>query len=328
MIIKDAILAGADEIDRGKNWPFDRNKYMNASEADRCIRQQWYEKNGTEGEEQDWGFARRGSHAESYIVKAIEAAGVTMEYAGRDQVSWQDEKRRISATPDGLIRATPSWIVPEFKTIDPRTNKSRLPRQAHVTQLKIAVAMVDQKLDRPDGVGIAGKLIYMDASNFNDLLEFDVAFDAGILDAYAKRARRLFRATSADPLDREGKRQKDGCKYCPFRAPCGVALADAPSRGRGNRGTSLDAAAVQYMDLKDQEDAISASKKLLAETIKTELLSRKRSKLVVNGIDIAVAVTKGRASLDKKAAAAAGIDLRPFEKVGNPIERLTVKRVS
>ena len=61
MIIKDAILAGADEIDRGKNWPFDRAKYLNASEADRCIRQQWYEKNGTEGEEQDWGFARRGT---------------------------------------------------------------------------------------------------------------------------------------------------------------------------------------------------------------------------------------------------------------------------
>ena len=50
--------------------------------------------------------------------------------------------------------------------------------------------------------------------------------------------------------------------------------------------------------------------------------------MIVGNIEVSMSLTKGRASLDRKAVAAAGIDLTPFEKVGAPVERLNVKRVN
>ena len=50
-------------------------------------------------------------------------------------------------------------------------------------------------------------------------------------------------------------------------------------------------------------------------------------KAIVNDIEVSVSMAKGRASLDRQAVAAAGIDLSRFEKTGAPTERLNVKRI-
>jgi len=50
--------------------------------------------------------------------------------------------------------------------------------------------------------------------------------------------------------------------------------------------------------------------------------------MIVGNIEVSMSLAKGRASLDRKAVAAAGIDLTPFEKIGAPVERLSVKRVN
>ena len=68
------IARGADIVDGRRAFdPAIRSKYMNASEAGTCIRQQWYRKNApelAEGEEK-WGYARRGRKAEEYLVEVL-----------------------------------------------------------------------------------------------------------------------------------------------------------------------------------------------------------------------------------------------------------------
>jgi len=112
---------------------------------------------------------------------------------------------------------------------------------------------------------------------------------------------------------------------CPFRETCGVHL-EAGQPKRANRSSNFDVAALRYMELKDLEDAIKTEKAGLSEDIKRGLRQRGTNKAVVGGINVTLSVTKGRASLDRKAVKAAGIDLSPFETTGNPSERLLVDR--
>ena len=114
---------------------------------------------------------------------------------------------------------------------------------------------------------------------------------------------------------------------CPFKSACGVSSEDASSRKRANRGSNMDKAAVRYMDIKDSIDTLKVEQDGLKEDIKNELHARKVNKGVVGNIEVSLAIAKGRASLDKKAVKAAGIDLSPFETVGPSSERLTLKRI-
>tara|TARA_R110002096_G_scaffold342807_1_gene535880 strand:+ start:114 stop:1106 length:993 start_codon:yes stop_codon:yes gene_type:complete len=327
--IREQVMRGAAIADEGK-FDFDRTKFLNGSEAGGCIRKQWYDKHGAEQAEQDWGYARRGSHGEKYLVENLIQSNVPIALTGKEQWSIQDKKRRISVTPDGLIQYDDEWIPVEFKTIDPRTNRNYLPKEQHVTQLQIAMEMIDEQMDRLPGVKMDhGLLVYMDASNFNDITQHVVTRDKSILDRMAKRAKKVLDTVDVAVLDREGKRNggKECQTMCAFKGVCGVTAEDASSRKRANRGSNMDGAAVRYMELKDQEAAISVEKATLSEDIKNELHTRKVNRGVVGNIEVSLSVAKGRASLDRKRVAAAGIDLSPFETVGASSERLTLKRV-
>jgi hypothetical protein len=103
--VRDAILRGRDLLEENRDWGFDRSQYLNSSEADACMRMLWYSKNQPElAASQDWGFARRGNNVERYVVESFEKMNdVAVERVGDLQVSLQDDKRRLSATPDGVI---------------------------------------------------------------------------------------------------------------------------------------------------------------------------------------------------------------------------------
>jgi hypothetical protein len=328
----DLILRGQASLDEKASERFEgRDAYLNASEAGTCIRKQWYQRNAKgKAAPQNWGYARRGSHGERYLVsamrEAVESTGDRFILAGDDQVTVRDEARKLSATPDGLILYADRGVVPEFKTIDPRTNRKNLPKDKHILQLQIGMALLAQEM--PELPALSGRLIYMDASNYDDIVSFDVSFDENILKHAAKRASKLLRTKSAGPLDREGKANggKECKTECPFKDHCGVDLAEDSTRKRANRNSNLDGAAVRFMELKDAEDEISVEKAVLAEEIKSGLIARGVNNVIVGDITVNLAVAKGRASLDKKAVAAAGIDLAPFTTVGSPTERLTVKR--
>ena len=328
MNIKDLVILGSNILEEGKFDAAVRRKYLNASEAMGCIRKQWYSKHQPEaGEPQMWGYARRGIHGEKFLVESLLAANVPLTYAGKDQETWTDETRKISATPDGIIKYDKEWVVPEFKTIDPRTNKSKLPKAQHVAQLEIGMELIDQNIDRPDGVTLRGVLVYMDASNFFDIEEFQIPRNKAILDQMAKRASKILRTKSAGNLDREGKR--DGgkeCKtMCSFTRVCGVDVETTGTR-RANRGSNMDGAAIRFMAIKDQVDTLKTEQDGLKEDIKNEMKSRNMKKGRVGNIECSLSVSAGRSSLNRKAVTAAGIDLSPFETVGAPSERLTVKR--
>jgi hypothetical protein len=206
MDIKEHVMRGRTTIEAAQEWPVDRQKYLNASEAGQCIRRLWYSKHTPEAAEpQEWGYARRGSHGEKYVVESLAVLNdVSVDNTGVGQLSLQDETRLLSATPDGLIAiGSGPWMGLEIKTIDPRTNKSRLPKSDHVLQLKIAMALQNQqraeKLER-------GLLVYMDASNYDDILTYVIdADDAAVLTEMDKKAHRIFRTKNVDVLDRGGK---------------------------------------------------------------------------------------------------------------------------
>ena len=320
--MKNLIMQGRSAIEARHDWGFDRTEFLNSSEAGDCIRKIWYGKHTPEAaEEQDWGFARRGSHGESYVTDSLAANNsVALDMIGDNQLSLQDKKRRLSATPDGVIKIDDGdWEGLEIKTIDPRTNLRNLPKTNHLIQFKIAMALVNQETDY---TVTQGRLLYMDASNFNAIQEFKIGVDDGILDSYAKKAKRVFTAPSADGLDREGKRD-GGCKFCSFTEVCGVSAAP---RKRVTGGAS--GSAVRYVAIKDQMDTLKAEQDNLKEDLKGELALRGTDKLIAGDIEVSISQAKGRASLNRKAVAKAGIDLSPFETVGAPSERLTVQRIA
>lgn len=324
--IQEQVIRGAELREEGK-FNFDRKAYLNASEAAYCIRKQWYSKHQPDAEEeQQWGWARRGIHGEKYLVDALRAVNVPIINAWPEQWSMQDDDLRISCTPDGYIAYDDEWLGIEFKTIDPRTNRNYLPKAPHVTQLQICMAMIDKQIDNP-GIN-KGILVYMDASNYDDIIQYEIEADHSILKKMERRANKVLNAKDPSTLDREGKRDggKECSTMCGFKDICGVTSEATPGKKRANRGSNFDATALRFMELKDQEDAIKAEKSRLSEDIKNELHARQVNKAVVGNIDVSLSVSKGRASLDKKAVAAAGIDLSPFETVGAPVESLTLKR--
>ena len=169
-----------------------------------------------------------------------------------------------------------------------------------------------------------GRILYIDASNYNDIIEFEVQADDTILDRYAAKAAKVFRTKSVDGLDREGKRLGT-CTYCAFKTACGVDVAQPSSR---KTPSSVSKAAKRYMEVRDSEEAIKLEKAALSEELKALLGSMNMNSTVVDGVEVKMTTVKGRESLDKKAVAKAGIDLSPFTTVGAPSVRLNVKRAT
>ncbi len=322
-----ALLDQGDELD-----PEERKLYMNASEALFCIRRQWYEKfSGEQAKDQDWGYARRGKLIEPWNVKTLRAAGVDLRFAGDDQETIFSDKHRLSATPDGVLVTNQHLVGVEFKSIDPRVRRDKLPKKGHGEQLQMGMALVDlvkEDMGLPDLPWDGGIVLYTDASNVYDQTVKPVPFYPGILDKMSKRARRLFNAKRADDLPREGK--LDGgyeCKtYCPFAGVCLKAGAGPETKGSAaGKDARLVKAVAEFVDQKNAEAAAKGLKDNAAERIKAAMTHRGEKSLTVGDHKVTLAKVAGRKSFDRKAAEAAGLDLSPYDSVGQPSERLTVK---
>ena len=337
MSFKDSILRGAAAADGLKGFdPLIRASYMNASEADSCIRKQWYMKNQADkADEQSWGYARRGSWGELYMVKMLKLANVDLRFAGDDQLSIQCDDTLVSATPDGVIvdHEAKVLIGVEFKTIDPRTNKANLPKGPHVTQLQLCMDLIDAYKDRfdlPDYPFSHGVIIYMNASDFDDITEHRVQYVEDRAGQLHQRAKRLLNSKSATRLPREGKVAggRECNTMCDFKRLCGVDVAPEATTSPGekmNLSTTLERAVNGYWDAKLDEEDASKRKAALAEIIKDSLRKQGKSEMTLGGRQVQLQTVAGRTTFDKKAAEKAGLDLSPYEKVGSPSERLIVK---
>ena len=172
-----------------------------------------------------------------------------------------------------------------------------------------------------------GVIVYMDASNYNDIIEVKVDRDPGILDRLAPRAKAMLDSRKAAKLDREGKRTGECKMYggCPFAAECGIGIEGDAKVARGNRGSGLDEAVQAYVIAVADMDDASNRKADAAESIKSGLAERNARELVVGNHLLKLTEVAGRVTVDWKKAEAAGYDLTPFKKIGLPSERLTVK---
>lgn len=338
MSVADAVRNGADVLDASDTFdPEIRKQYVNASEAFTCIRKQWYAKNDAETDgPENWGYARRGKWGEDYIVSRLRAANVPMLFTGEDQVQIQDDERRVSCTPDGLISAEwfgkgAGWVATEFKTIDPRTNRSKLPKEEHIRQVQIAAAMFNDNLAEFPELGgeqvVACCVVYMDASNFDDIVEMMLPLKPAILDQMAGRVNRIMDAKQASRLPREGVKSafQAECKQrCNFNGVCKVSGASS-SEGQGVKGGGD--AAVQVERYLNAKAAASHAKKLqdeAGERLKSVLKKEGVASLEVDGHSIALGQRAGSVSYAKVVKEhLPDVDLEPYR--GAPSETLTVK---
>ena len=332
-MLSDLIKHGGDIIDAADD-KFDdgeRRAYMNASEALGCIRRQWYSKHRPEeGAPQSWGFARRGRGVERHVVECLLAAGVDLRLAGDVQEQVFSDEHMISATPDGVQVTNSALIGTEFKSIDPRTNRAKLPKKEHVAQLQIGMALVSLikgQLGLPDLPFTNGVIVYTDASNWDDSVQFEVDHNPDILDDLKPRAQKILRSKSAGRLPREGKTNGYECRYCAYTAVCGVetTTTETTDTSRANRGSKLETFVDAYSEAKERKASADEDLKKASENIKAELKTRGTTSVDIAGKHLEISPVAGRKSLDRKAVQKAGIDLSPYETVGAASERLTVK---
>lgn len=334
--LKSLVIRGREALEAAEKKfdHYDRKAYGNASEIGGCIRAQWYARNLEGQPDQEWGYARRGQHAERYVIESLRAANVIMDGVGDEQFSIQDDELKLSCTPDGVIfdPEREKWKGLEIKSIDPRTNIGKLPKPEHVTQLDISMGLFNKHKLKPAQPRLeSGIILYIDASNFNLIYQFEIKHDHRVLNRMATRAKRLLRARSAEPLDREGLKTNQ-CRYCPFKGPCGVPDNPSPAQSqqatvsRSNRGSGLHMVVSDYWTAKQDEEDAKTRKEAAKADIMAEMEKRKTKSLPVGEFTVDLKDVAGRTTYDTKRAEADGIDLSAYKKVGAPSVRLDVTR--
>lgn len=345
-MIKDAVNAYANATQR--LWEHDRSQTIGASEVGQCSRKTYWTKNGddsvygsaTDSDYVDgWGAKVRGSFYENtFWAPAIKAAfGNNALYVGEDQRTFV--QGFLSGTPDGLlINQKPDALVHlgikdiesdcidlDCKTADPRTNLSE-PKPEHVFQVHVQLGLIRELTSHKPVYAV---ISYTDASFWDAVLEFPIKFDPAIYDVAKQRAATIMTTTSAADLKPEGwiagGRE---CEYCPFTKACGIQRRSVPEQDTVPDVQFVAEIADMARAAKQIEAVVDANETKLRD-LQQQIKDRLREKSVrkIPGI-ITWSPVKGRPSWDNKgireAAAAAGVDLAPFETTGEPTDRLQI----
>ena len=214
----------------------------------------------------------------------------------------------------------------ECKSIDPRVGLKEA-KAEHEFQVHCQMGLIRHCTEySPDFALIS----YTDASFLDDVTEFAIPFDPEIYAAAKSRATRVMTADAALDLPPEGKLAGGGeCRYCPHRSRCaGVTVGAIPEDREplgGNALAALGALVEAEQAARAGKDATARRHAEAQERIKQFLREHRTRKVEGDNWSVTYFPVKGRTSLDRKAVEAAGIDLSPFEKPGDPGERLTVK---
>jgi hypothetical protein len=330
----------------------DRSHTVGASDIGQCARKVWYFKNenGPNGAPrnpdfvENWGAAKRGTTFENHFaVPALRARyGNQLLYAGEQQRTFTFGP--LSATPDGLIVCPqPGMLaslgVPdigsdslgiEIKTLDPRARLDG-PRPEHVFQVQTQLGLIRIRTEhRPEYAVIA----YVDASFWDLVVEFPVRRDPAVFKAARQRAAKILSATAAEQLPPEGWiAGADECRYCPFSHACGGERTRVPMQATEAPDPAfLTEVAGMAREIQRREAALDDATVALRTAqldLKERLRARGFRRVVGDGVSITWSPVRGRPAWDDKAireaAAAAGIDLAPFETVGDRTDRLTIR---
>ena len=204
---------------------------VGASEIGRCARKTFYAqaRQAERGPEHfdGWGAALRGTVIEqAFWLPALRARfGDRLKFAG-------DEQRQfkigfISATPDALLVDAPADIlaslgVPdigsdclllECKCLDPRVQLDA-PKPEHTYQAVVQLGVMRETTEFKPRYAV---ITYINASFWDDVTEFVVAFDPAVYASAKARAAKVLTAGAASELPPEGFiAGGHECERCPF----------------------------------------------------------------------------------------------------------------
>ena len=331
---------------RRREFAHDRLSTLGSSGQGRCLRQTSYSLLSVppdEGWVDSWGAAIRGTVMEDhYWVPALRASlppDAHLLYAGDEQVTMVDEEARLSATPDGLVvgldldclaeLGVPDigehCLLVECKSVDPRMLLRR-PKPEHEFQVQMAMGLVRRCTDYAPEYAV---ISYINASFWDQITEFPVRYSERVYQAGAERAAAVFAATDPLEMPPEGKLSGgDECKYCGWAKQCGAGEVERVPAGE----VRLSKDAVHELKgLRDAERALAGAiednsemRMVAQEAIKQFLHAHGVRAHKGDGWSVTWSTVKGRITLDRSAAEAAGFDLSPYEKEGNASERLIV----
>lgn len=229
-----------------KPWPaydgttLDRNEYITASEASKCVRQLSFEKHKgmatvaipdfwetmsdedfkahllNMGNNDKRGIFERGNVMESWIVTmlmAMEQEGEDTLYLGEEQRSFYTNKKKVSGTPDGVYvnHEEKTWRTLEFKTSQ---NEIIEPRNNHVTQVQMNAGLIDHlnqigAIDPYVGFAfseyklVGVNLAYINTDNWLDIEEFKFQPDNG--EAFSQASQKARTLWYKDPVSKTVK---------------------------------------------------------------------------------------------------------------------------
>ena len=218
-ISKAGVIAGAlADYARDLRGPAANRAYtVGASDIGQCARKAFFVKHDgarDPGYVDTWGAVLRGQIIEQvYWVPALRARfGANLKFVGDRQR--QFKRGFISATPDALLINAPRNIlaplgVPdidgdcvlfECKSVDPRV-KLDSPKPEHRYQAIVQLGVVRETTEFQPSFCV---LVYIDASFWDVVTEFVVAFDSDVYANAKTRAVKVLTANAASGLPPEG----------------------------------------------------------------------------------------------------------------------------
>jgi CRISPR/Cas system-associated exonuclease Cas4 (RecB family) len=293
-----------------------------------------------------WGAARRGSTFESHFwLPAMRRAyGDKLLFTGGRQLTMVHGDLR--ATPDGLLIEQPrnvlkdlgvpdigpsQCVVVECKTIDPRIKLAEA-KPEHVFQAQIQLGLFRRTTAyRPDVAVIS----YTNASFFDDIVEFVVAYDDAVFEQGRRRAATIKQSTDPAQLKPEGWIGGGAeCKYCPFVTPC-TAIRTGHEMPVESDNTVDPVWLVKITDLAKRERQIATRisgdteiQRNMQHELKELLKQAGLRQVAGHGVRIVWSPVKGRPSYDwpalREAATKLGLDIQRYETVGEPTDRLQI----
>lgn len=255
-VIKAGVAAKPNNV-----WPvygstesLDRTNFVTSSETGYCARKVWFDKRALTGAgyspergtmamdegSDSWGVWERGHNVEAWLMETLHR-GNNSKYVilltGKEQRSFYHDYQ--SGTPDGIIILADGVMTLEVKSIDPRTNVAKLPKQAHIKQCIQNCDLVSHTLDKSP---LGSALVYVDAADYSKLYPYDIPFDDAVADSLIDRARLIVSATDAAELMPEGIYQ-DQCKFCNHKGRCSALETAKVKNGELTNGFDFKAAA-------------------------------------------------------------------------------------
>jgi hypothetical protein len=347
-IFKPGVIAGAlaDYARDLRGAAANRAYTVGASDIGQCARKAFFAKHDgprDPGYVDTWGATLRGSIIEqAYWVPALRARfGADLKLIGDQQR--QFKRGFISATPDALLTNAPRDIlaplgVPdigadclllECKSVDPRV-KLDSPKPEHRYQAIVQLGVVRETTEFQPRFCV---LAYIDASFWDTITEFVVAFDPGVYANAKARAVKVLTANAASELSPEGwiAGGKE-CEHCPFTKACGIERRALPN-GTGNAdpqfAAEIRALAVAYKASQVEVDAAEARLRARRHDIQNRLRAKQLRRVAGDDFSVTWTSVKGRQGFDVEAlsaaAAAAGVGVHEFETSSAPGDRLDVR---